>query len=160
MNRDTIFSPCRLYRYTLYRIWNELEPKPRIVQFIGLNPSKADEVRNDNTVSRCIQFAKNWGYDGICMTNLFAFRATDPSDMKAQPEPAGPENRNHLIKVARDSALHVACWGDHGLYQMQAAIISTTFREAGFILHCLGKTKGGHPRHPSRLGYNTELIPL
>ncbi|MEW6981273.1 DUF1643 domain-containing protein [Colwelliaceae bacterium 6471] len=34
-------------------------------------------------LSRCINFAKSLGYGGICMANIFAFRATEPSGMKA-----------------------------------------------------------------------------
>jgi sec-independent protein translocase protein TatC len=33
--------------------------------FIGLNPSTADEVKNDPTVRRCINFAITWGYGGL-----------------------------------------------------------------------------------------------
>lgn len=47
--------------------------------FIGLNPSTADESKDDPTIRRCIRFAKDWGYGGLLMMNAFAFRATDPN---------------------------------------------------------------------------------
>lgn len=93
MIKDTIFSPCREYRYTLYREW---APGDKVVMFIGLNPSTADEVNNDPTVRRCINYAKQWGYTGMYMTNIFAYRATDPNVMKAHPEPVGAENDHYL----------------------------------------------------------------
>ena len=37
------FSPCRRYRYTLWRQWDERPP----ATFIMLNPSTADETRDD-----------------------------------------------------------------------------------------------------------------
>ena len=67
---------------------------------IGLNPSTADEVTDDPTVRRCINYAKAWGYAGLCMTNLFAYRATDPVVMKAVAEPIGPDNDRYLAECA------------------------------------------------------------
>ena len=113
MIKDTIFSPFREYRYTLYREW---APGDKVVQFIGLNPSTADEVKNDPTVTRCINYAKAWGYTGMYMTNIFAFRATDPAVMKAHPEPVGEENDHYLSMIARESEIVVAAWGTHGAY--------------------------------------------
>ena len=59
---------------------------------IGLNPSTADEKENDPTIVRCINFAKSWGYGGVCVANLFAFRATLPIEMMASKDPIGKEN--------------------------------------------------------------------
>lgn len=75
MNTNAILSEDRKYRYVLSRIWDESKP---MVMIIGLNPSTADETKNDPTIIRCIDFAKSWGYGGVYMLNLFAFRATLP----------------------------------------------------------------------------------
>jgi hypothetical protein len=56
---------------------------------IGLNPSTADENQDDPTITRCINFAKSWGYGGVCVTNLFAYCATVLSDMRASNDPIG-----------------------------------------------------------------------
>ena len=82
------FSPCRTYRYALWRWWDRSRP---YAMFIGLNPSTADEVNNDPTVSRCIGYSRRWGYGGLCMTNIFAYRSTDPARMKAHSAPIGGE---------------------------------------------------------------------
>ena len=89
MKTDAKFSACRKYRYALWRTWDESKPN---VMIIGLNPSTADENENDPTITRCINFAKSWGYGGVCVTNLFAYCATVPSDMKASNDPIGSEN--------------------------------------------------------------------
>jgi hypothetical protein len=86
---DAVFSEDRFYRYLLRRIWDSDKP---MIAFIGLNPSTADEINNDPTITRCITRAHDSGYGGIYMLNLFAFRATDPKVMKAFPRPIGPEN--------------------------------------------------------------------
>lgn len=77
MKTGANLSECRRYRFSLWRIWDEALP---YALFIGLNPSTADETANDPTITRCINFAKDWGYGGIYMANLFAYRATDPSE--------------------------------------------------------------------------------
>ena len=56
MNSGATFSPCRTWRYTLWRSWGIGNGKNAV--FIGLNPSTADEVQDDPTIRRCINFAK------------------------------------------------------------------------------------------------------
>ncbi|GHX72979.1 hypothetical protein VCSRO16_3593 [Vibrio cholerae] len=73
MKNTAELSKCRKYRYALWRTWDSDKP---FAMFIGLNPSTADEKNDDPTLRRCINFAKSWGYGGVCMANLFAFRAT------------------------------------------------------------------------------------
>lgn len=113
------FSPCRKYRYTLWRTW--LEPLVaqhtiRYVNFICLNPSTADEIQDDPTIRRCVRFAKDWGYEAMCVTNLFAYRATDPREMKGQSNPVGDENDKWLCRIARDADEVIAAWGSHGQF--------------------------------------------
>ena len=92
--RHAVFSPCRTYRYALSRVWAADKP---YALFIGLNPSTADETLDDPTIRRCIDFAKRWGYGGLVMANLFAYRATNPSEMKAATDPVGVANDEWLI---------------------------------------------------------------
>ena len=63
------------YRYSLWRIWDKNKP---IILFIMLNPSTADAVNNDKTMTRVKNFAESWGYGGVYVGNLYAFRSTDP----------------------------------------------------------------------------------
>ena len=53
---DAKFSKDRIYRYALWRIWDDTLPK---LLFIGLNPSTADETNDDPTMRRCIRFSKD-----------------------------------------------------------------------------------------------------
>ncbi len=105
------FSVCKKYRYALWRVWDSNKP---LVMFIGLNPSTADDVNNDPTVTRCINFAKDWGYGGLCMANIFSYRETDRHIMKEQNDPIGPDNDKWLKKLAAESGLVVAAWGNDG----------------------------------------------
>ena len=140
MNSTATLSPCRTYRYSLTREWGS----GLAVLFVGLNPSTADETLDDPTIRRCISFARDWGYARLHMANLFAFRATDPRDMKNASDPVGPENDKHLLTLANDSALTVAAWGVHGTFGGRHNAV----REMLPRLHYLRFTKDGHPGHP------------
>jgi hypothetical protein len=124
--------------------------------FIGLNPSTADESTDDPTLTRCINFAKSWGYGGVCMANLFAFRATDPSDMKAAEDPAGARNNHWLKRLAADSDLIIAAWGNDGSYLQR----SKQVREILPGMHCLKLNKSGEPAHPLYQKANLRPIPF
>lgn len=142
MLRDAEFSPCRTWRYTLSRIW---EPAGEACMFVGLNPSTADESLDDPTVRRCIRFARDWGYGGLRMLNLYGFRATYPRDLHAAREPIGPDTDEWLAELARHSGLVVAAWGaDPGPYLGRPARV----RELLGDVSVLGFTQQGQPRHP------------
>ncbi len=145
------FSDDRAYRYLLWRYWNK--DKPKIV-FIGLNPSTADEETNDPTITRCENFALKWGYGGLWMLNIFAFRATDPRRLKTAPDPVGPGNDDWIIRIADKAKLIMIVWGSHGDYMDRGKIVIELLH--GFDLHYLGITKGGHPKHPLYLKADLE----
>ncbi len=144
------FSRCRRYRYVWELTWN---PARRSCAFIGLNCSTADETGPDPTVRRCVNFAKNWGYGSLTMLNLFAFRATDPRNMKAASDPIGPDNDGWLRRRTRlvvdAGGIIVAAWGTHGTFMGRAGEVVTMLRHReGIPLYCLSKTKTGEPAHP------------
>jgi hypothetical protein len=142
---SAVFSSCRRYRYTLTRQWQDMLPgSGKYAMFIGLNPSTADEVDDDSTIRRCIGFAKAWGFSGLVMTNLFAFRATDPRVMKAEPEPIGPLNDQHLRHAAEAAGVVVAAWGTHGVHMGRDAAVVRMLPK----LSALRVTSGGMPAHP------------
>ena len=138
---SALFSRCRKYRYTLTRIWDY---NRSLISFIGLNPSTADEIKNDPTVTRCINYAKRWGYGGMIMLNIFAFRATEPKVLKAAADPVGAETDYWIQKKARESDLVVACWGTHGSFLNRGKEVIKLLSN----FKCLGVTKKGHPKHP------------
>lgn len=137
---SALFSPCRLYRYELWRHWRP----GGICTFIGLNPSTADETKNDPTVRKCIAYAKRWGYGSLCMLNIFAWRATQPRDMMAAEEPIGPENNASLLRVGHQSAIVIAAWGRHGSHRGRGAEVRSMFP----ALKCLHLNSDGSPAHP------------
>lgn len=113
-----------------------------------LNPSIADSLIDDPTIQRCVGYARSWGCGGIAVTNLFAFRSTDPAALKAAPDPVGPDNDLHILAAARSSAIVVVAWGAHPGIAVRVQIVRDLLARAGVPLHCLALTKGGHPGHP------------
>ena len=143
------FSPCRVYRYALWRWW---DPEKPYAMFIGLNPSVADEVKDDPTIRRCRRFAADWDYGGLVMTNLFAVRATDPKAMIAHSDPIGSENDNYLRELSWGAGIVIAAWGARGGHlERDTQVLSMLPR-----LHHLGLTKTGKPRHPLYLRADTQ----
>lgn len=147
-----VFSPCRRWRYTLFRDMRPplfAEPM-RAAQFLCLNPSTADETRNDPTVARCVQFANDWGMNAMWMTNLFAFRATDPGKMLAEPDPVGLDNSDWILRVARAAEVVVCAWGNHGRHMRRSEHVLSLLRGAGLggKLRKLRLNSNGEPCHP------------
>lgn len=153
-NRETIFSPCRRYRYTLWRRvpvtfnFEERDGRRNALQVIGLNPSTADEKVNDPTVRRCIDFASRWGFSWMCMTNLFGYRATDPRDMQKQKDPFGDDNFTLVQKVAEECDMILCAWGAHPRMCGIDKIMLDMLEPQKEKFRHLGLTKNGKPRHP------------
>jgi len=139
------FSFDRRYRYKLWREWDSTKG---CVAFIGLNPSTADEKKNDPTVTRCINYAKAWGDGRLVMLNIFSFMATDPKEMKNYHEPVGPDNDEAILAVASQADLVVVCWGAHGAHLDRGMRVATLLAARDVEMTCLGTTTAGHPKHP------------
>lgn len=114
------FSTSELYRYALWRVWDPTRP---FWTFGMLNPSKADHIRLDPTVTRCIGHAQRGGAGGLIVWNLFAWRATDPADMKRAPNPVGMSNDRAIRALAQLGAVNIAAWGAHGAWQDRSATV-------------------------------------
>lgn len=149
-----IFSPDRRYRYTLQRDW--LTGKG-LVNFLMLNPSTADETKNDPTIERCERRARRMGFAGLVVTNIFAFRATDPKEMMRQIDPIGyPSNDYHILDQARRCEMVICGWGNHGKHRFRSASVREMLCDNGVKLHALRVSKTGEPWHPLYVGYDVE----
>lgn len=160
--RSAVISDCGQYRYRLTRA---LGPDPRICNFVMLNPSTADATQDDRTIRRCMGFAQRWGCGLLMVSNLFAFRATEPYRLGLVADPVGPQNHDYVIGAAcraRESGgLVVAAWGAHGGRDDQDRRVMSLLTETlGIPVMCLGTTVLGFPRHPLYLPKDTALVPF
>ena len=140
-----VYSPCEHYRYQLTRIWN---PSGKRALFIMLNPSTATEVQNDPTVERCERRARTLGFGAFRVTNIFAWRDTDPKAMRAAADPIGPANDSAIVDGCTWADTIIAAWGTHGAHLDRGAQVSALLAQMGRAVHHLGLTKDGHPKHP------------
>ena len=141
------------YRYLLWREWNSSN---ETVTFIMLNPSCADAEVDDPTITRCINFAKSWGYGRLEVVNLFAYRTPKPSLLKQAAEPIGKENDRHIIESVERSDRVILAWGNHRTWRKQDLYTTLELLKNHSYLYSLGVTERGCPRHPLYLCSSTK----
>ncbi len=147
------YSDCENYRYALTRVWDSAGQK---VMFVMLNPSTATEVQNDPTVERCERRARALGFGAFRVTNIFAWRDTDPFKMRKAKEPVGPLNDKAILDGCDWADLIVAAWGTHGEHLGRGAFVEKLLRETTTPIHHLGLSKAGHPKHPLYIAYSQQ----
>jgi len=154
-----VFSACERYRFLLWRKWAD----GPTLNFAMLNPSTADEIDNDPTVERCRVRAIRAGYGRLIVTNLFAWRATDPKQLLAVDAPIQPADTLHndraILEAAKEAELVVCGWGNHGVLLGRSATVLGTLRELmPDKLRCLALTSKGEPWHPLYLSFNLQPV--
>jgi hypothetical protein len=154
-NATADISSCGKYRYLLSRNWSE-GPK---LGFVMLNPSTADAKMEDPTIRRCIRFARDANFSGVMVANLFAWRATDPSELKDVSDPIGPGNNKALREMLACVQLVVCAWGTKSFGGRDFEVIEL-IRHAGKVPHCLKTTADGHPSHPLYLPAGLRPMPM
>jgi len=153
MQRSAEFSDCETWRYSLIRTWDDTLP---LVVFVLLNPSTADQSKDDATNRRGINYAVSWKCGSVVFVNLFAIRSKDPKTIKLVTDPIGPDNDFYILKWAAKADKIVCAWGIHGDYKDRNKHVMELLSD--WELFHLGLTQGGHPKHPLYL--KADLVPL
>lgn len=147
MRTDTVLSEDKVYRYKLGRRWSE--GSDALVTFVMLNPSTADAELDDPTIRRCIGFAKGWGYGGLLVVNLYAYRATQPVDLWRAADPVGPQNDGYLREALEVAGIRqepvIAAWGANARPDRVRQVLAMPWADR---LMALKVTKSGAPGHP------------
>jgi len=155
MTRYAEISTCGAYRYRLERTWDCGLPR---CAWICLNPSTADDQRDDPTVRKIIGFSSRWGYGGFALFNVLALRSADPRTLLTHDAPRGPGNEPWRIAQWCDAVSPdwpILAWGAvHKRFEIMAM---ECFAALPKQARCLGYTKDGNPRHPLMLPYSTRL---
>jgi hypothetical protein len=161
MIKTADISPCGTFRWRLTRTWDHSKP---VLLFVMLNPSKADASIDDPTVRRCIGFAVRNNYGGIVIVNLFAYRATNPQDLKANGWPQGDGNeqfvRGNALAVHAANGRVVIAWGAHARGRIEATAMLGALRNCGIPLYALKILPGNVPAHPLMLPYTCGLTKM
>ena len=154
LENDAVISACGKYRYMLRRTWNHNQPRVLIVM---LNPSTADATADDATIRSCVRLCR-WRNDGgFEVVNLFAFRATDPTELKTATDAIGPDNDRAIEAALGRCDIAICAWGAYpGAIERGRTVLSALrcHRPAVFSW---GKTKAGAPKHPLYIKSGTAL---
>lgn len=137
---NAILSKNGKHRFALWRIWDKELPK---IAFIGLNPSTANHLKDDPTIKRVRRFAKDWGYGGFYMLNLFTKVTPNPDDLLIEPNIKMTSNYylSHYASLSNEICF---CWGAFKQAQKRAKEIIEMFPDAT----TLGYNNNGSPKHP------------
>jgi len=144
---SALFSPDRIYRYSLTRHWGDGDKK---ILWIGMNPSTADENHNDPTCTREMNYTKDWGYNHYIKCNVMDWRATFPKDIPTEEgKAASAAGREVLLNYAKESTMTIAGWGKlPKKLEHESLAVKTLLLENNIPLYVLGLNKNGSPKHP------------
>lgn len=151
-----VFNAARTHRYLLTRVWDRVVP-PAV--FLLLNPSTAGAFDVDRTVTRCLGFARREHAGGLTIVNPFALCSTDPTVLADHPNPVGHSNSRFIAEAVQDAAVVIAGWGVHGALHGRDREVVALLAEHNVDLMCLGRNRGGSPKHPLYLPSDQPLEP-
>lgn len=154
LERDAIISDCGKYRYLLRRTWDH--GRPRVI-IIMLNPSTADAEIDDATIRSCIRLCRSLDYGSFEVVNLFAFRATDPSELQTAADPIGPRNDDLIEAAIMRCDVAICAWGAYPGAIDRGRSVHSLLRQRRPAVFCWGKTKGGAPKHPLYIKSGTPI---
>jgi hypothetical protein len=150
-----LYSPDMLFRYAFGRWWGNVDLATTAV-WVLLNPATGDtERRHRPTLERCISRSRAAGHTGLAIVNLFAFRDTNPRNLRLAPDAVGPANDETLRVITKAGAQTIAAWGGRGFLRGRSARVGPLLESP----MCLGVTQRGEPRHPLYVPADTQLVP-
>ena len=162
--RGCILSDCGAYRYRLWREWDRSRPT---LAFLMLNPSTADHLTDDPTITRCMSRAVAGKFGCLEVVNLFPLRATDPDELLKHPDPVGPKRGSvtadgAILDVIERAHTVICAWGAHPAAAPRAAEVMRLLSMAGMRnrLYHLGLNKDGSPKHPLYIAASTRPKPF
>jgi hypothetical protein len=145
----SIHTECGRFRIFLERVWDDSQEK---IVFLCMNPSIADHLQSDLTVTNCMNLAVQWRYGGVIVINLYPLYSTDPAGLTGH---IGADKKNeYMVRATMKAAsrIYLACGNKH-LPKLRQ-LLSPIADDVRNNLYCIKKNKGGGFKHPSRLPFN------
>lgn len=132
-----------------------------VVALFGINPSVANAVKNDNTISKEIGFSKVNGWKRIIKGNVFGFISKEVRGLALANDPIGALNHRYLQEIIQEADVLIPCWGRRSKIpkrlQAQPLLVMEMLKASGKPLMTFGLTVNGDPMHPLMLPYSTVL---
>lgn len=157
---EASISLDKKYRWWLYRCWDLDKP---VLIWVMMNPSTADWRKNDPTICKVMRYAARWGYGGILVLNIYAYRTSRPENLpKSMRKAVGYRNDwwiNTVFKFAVEKDIPVICaWGVK--HEERGRLVRQLANDAGLELLCLEVALNGEPKHPRFLSEDLRPRPL
>jgi hypothetical protein len=122
------------------------------------NPSSATPDKLDPTITRWVNWCRDWGFGWAVVVNCRAWRATHPKSVPPDPRAIGDENDLFIREYAETCELVVCGWGKLG--GVRGPVVLDLIRSAGKVPHALRQNKDGSPCHPLYLPASCKPFPL
>ena len=145
--REAKFSNDKKERFTLKREWDKSKNK---ILYIMLNPSLADDKKDDPTIRRLIGFTKKFNYGGFLVGNIFTTITPNPKEIDKSLV-ISDRNLKELLKLINKVDQIVYAWGNN---IKEPNILKEVVNNP----KCFGKNLNGTPKHPLYLNGNTPII--
>jgi hypothetical protein len=153
----------RKFRYVLRRRFVDRTTPLRLC--VWMNPSDADDKKDDASIRVGMSFARKWGDGGILVVNVMDLVLTESKKLpKDQREAIGPMHWDYVLQACggQYGKIHtdVMCgWGDAGSGFAAQAMY---YRLCSYGLRpcALALTKAGNPCHPLRKSLKLTLEPF
>ena len=146
MIREAKFCNTKQNRYFLKREWDNSKG---LLLYIMLNPSVADEKKDDPTIRRLISFTKKFNYGGFLVGNIFTTITPNPKELD-KSKGMSDKNFEELIKLINKVDQIVYAWGS-SVEEPQL------LKKLVLGPKCFGKNLNGTPKHPLYLPKNSKL---
>ncbi len=144
-----IFSDCRKYRFILWRVWDKTKD---YIMFIGLNPSSANEYKDDPTIKRVQKMAYNWGYGGVYMLNLYPYITPHPKNLILNNKYFDANEK--WINIVNEKCKDIVfAWGSFKEAKNKSDRIISRYKGLALKIN-----NDGSPRHPLYVNTNVELV--
>jgi len=134
----------------LYAVQRSWAGNTKKLCVIGLHPSTADPDEDTDLIRRAINFAKSYGFSGVVIVNLFAYRTNDfgtIETMEALAKAVGPKNLKTIKGAASKCDGVFAMWGEGGNHADRARMTSRMLiNELGYVvMHNSGQATPEYP---------------
>lgn len=147
MIREAKFCNTKKNRYYLKREWDNSKG---LLLYLMLNPSIADEKKDDPTIRRLISFTKKFNYGGFLVGNIFTEITPNPKEIDRSKE-ISDKNFKELFKLINKVDQIIYAWGN-------TVEEPQLLKELVLNPKCFGKNLNGTPKHPLYLPKNSKLI--
>lgn len=133
---------------------------------IGLNPNTADESRLDGTSRNFMRIAKDNGFDGWLLVNLYPARNPKAANLnEVADDSLFKENMERIEAIASSKELNIdnvlLAWGNdverHPYLKASIFHVHGRLKKYRLKYHSFRVNRSGHPSHPSPMTLNTRF---